>query len=121
LQVGYNSRLATFNGHSFYPRPDNMVPKEFNPYGVYKTAQYERRILDSVDVDSFFVEFNRTFISGKDNFQGYDVLGNILLGSTDSVSTSFYGYYFYQALETLGYLVRTGSDMGVSRYVHFKF
>ncbi|KAL1123480.1 hypothetical protein AAG570_002560 [Ranatra chinensis] len=49
IKVGYNPRTTTPHGRPLLPRANYMVPKEFNPHGVWKVERIERIVLDALD------------------------------------------------------------------------
>ncbi|CAA9998125.1 unnamed protein product, partial [Nesidiocoris tenuis] len=112
IQVGYNPRIAHFNGEALLARPDDYNLK-YSPNSLYmqlaKTA--ELRLLDAIDYGGFW---NATSDSLYNIFNddGVDVLGNLMLGSLgrrDPIS-KYYGAYYYHLLEALGYLAKTNNN-----------
>ncbi|KAL1123477.1 hypothetical protein AAG570_002557, partial [Ranatra chinensis] len=91
IKVGYNPKVTSPGGEVLYPRAFNMVPRVFNPAGVWKAEIIERRMIDDLD---FGIIFWVEYVSGP--------MGYSLTAARDPA--------FYMFLNRLMYIFKHHKD-----------
>ncbi|CAH1405642.1 unnamed protein product [Nezara viridula] len=109
IMVGYNPRVAFFNGRPMHTRPDGMIPTEFAYRWVARAKTFERRIMDAVDAGAIWETSNKTLLS-LNNEDGMDLIGRMVFGTVDSPSKDYFQSAYYAAIEALTYVSSGAGD-----------
>uniref|UniRef100_A0A224XCH4 Putative hexamerin 4 n=1 Tax=Panstrongylus lignarius TaxID=156445 RepID=A0A224XCH4_9HEMI len=109
IKVGYNPRVAHFNGLSFHTRPDNLIPDHFKKEHVTKAQLLEKRILDVIDSAVVWDTTNTTLLPIDDE-NGLELLSQLIYGTTERPNRKYFPSYYWHVIETLGYLINTADQ-----------
>ncbi|KAF6213147.1 hypothetical protein GE061_010862 [Apolygus lucorum] len=109
IRVGYNPRIAHFNGQSFIARPDSYsFDYAMNKQAINQAEVYEERLIDAIDYGSIWNQTSDTLTSIT-NDDGIDMIGKFFTGSVvhHDNNGKYFGSYYHNLLDALGYMAKT--------------
>jgi hypothetical protein len=98
LDTGYHTGLRYYNG-VFFPNRDDFhhLYYEDNYYLAHRASAYEQRFYDVIDTHRVFKHDHTYYEMKFDTFEhemdSYDMFGNLMQGTKDSVYEKYYGDY----------------------------
>jgi hypothetical protein len=101
IKTGYPPTLRYYNG-VFFPIRDNYFKlyTQRNYYAVDILENYERRIMDAIDLGYVFMPDGTHHDLTKP--ESIEILGNMIQFNTDSPNRRFYGYFIWMSKLLLG-------------------
>lgn len=103
IEYGYNPSLRYPNGKDFPVRPDNLETYELNSYEVRLVKDFERRIVDAIDLGYVYTEKGEK-VSIYD-VKGIDILGHMIQSTVETVNYKYYGKLYTLTIQLLGHIV----------------